>query len=105
MKYIDADKLKSYLGEEAEKEAKKIDYSKTDIDKFFHVGCRAMAHDVSNFIDSLKQKQPSLPSNLDEAAEKATEEYVYKEGGPFPGTTGVSFINGFKAGAKWMAEQ
>ena len=49
--------------------------------------------------------KPSLPSNLDEAAEKATREYVYNEGGPFPGTTGVSFINGFKAGAEWKDEQ
>ena len=40
------------------------------------------------------QEQPSLPPNLDEAAEKATGEYVYNEGGPFSGTTGVSFING-----------
>lgn len=46
-----------------------------------------------------------LPSSLDEAAEKATEKYVYNEGGPFPHTTGVSFLNGFKAGAEWMAGQ
>ena len=49
--------------------------------------------------------QPSLPSDLDEAAEKATEKYVYNDGGPFPHTTGVSFLNGFKAGAEWMARQ
>ena len=59
-----------------------------------------------NIVDFvIKNYKPSLPSNLDEAAEKSTEEYVYNEGGPFPGTTGVSFKNGFKAGAEWMAGQ
>ena len=51
---------------------------------------------------AIKYLEPSLPSNLDEAAEKATGEYVYNDGGPFPGTTGVSFKNGFKSGAEWM---
>lgn len=52
-------------------------------------------------IDSLQQEQPSLPDNLDEAAEKQArsfgymkEDYEYKE-----------LIETFKAGAEWMAEQ
>lgn len=49
--------------------------------------------------------QPSLPSDLDEAADIAKQGYVYNEGGPFPHTTGVSFLNGFQAGAEWMAGQ
>ena len=49
--------------------------------------------------------EPSLPSNINDAAEIAKQEYVYNDGGPFPHTTGVSFLNGFKDGAEWMAEQ
>ena len=58
------------------------------------------------FVEKLASMElPEPPSNLDEAAEKATEKYVYNDGGPFPHTTGVSFLNGFKAGAEWMAGQ
>ena len=46
-----------------------------------------------------------LPCNLDEAAEVAKQEYVYNDGGPFPHTTGISFFNGFKAGAEWQKTQ
>ena len=41
--------------------------------------------------------QPSLPSNLDEAAIQA---HIRLEEGE-----GLSFLNIFKAGAEWMAEQ
>lgn len=68
----------------------------------YHLACQ----DISDVLHEItKEIQSSLPSDLDEAAEKATKEYVYNEGGPFPGTTGVSFITGFKAGAEWMAGQ
>ena len=51
---------------------------------------------IESYINILQREQPSLPSNLDEAA----EEYAYK-------TTwdhGVRF-DSFKAGAKWDREQ
>lgn len=51
-------------------------------------------------IDALEVKeQPSLPDNLDEAAEeyaRLDDEGVWKDGGKY---------KGFKAGAEWMAGQ
>ena len=52
-KYIDADRLK------AEIERRKG-----------YISVTHFAEELLSFIDSLKQEQPSLPSNLDEAAKK-----------------------------------
>lgn len=61
---------------------------------------------------------PSLPSNLDEAAEKAGLEYAPEEEGEAVDSSGqvydtddvnwplrCGFLTGFKAGAAWMAGQ
>lgn len=58
-------------------------------------------------IDALEVKeQPSLPSNLDEAAEKAYKEYDVKTAvKPKEHPVGFLFFDGFKAGAEWMAGQ
>jgi hypothetical protein len=50
--------------------------------------------------------QPSLPSNLDEAAKKAYKEYDVKTAvKPKEHPVGFLFFDGFKAGAEWMAKQ
>lgn len=50
--------------------------------------------------------KPSLPSNLDEAAEKSYKEYDVKTAvKPKEHPVGFLFFDGFKAGAEWMAGQ
>ena len=95
-KYIDAEKLK------AEIERLRDEYTDIAIDS--HYGTVNANHVVADLeqllslIDSLQQEQPSLPSNLDEAAVQA--HIQMEESGEE-----MTFLNIFKAGAKWMAEQ
>ena len=49
------------------------------------------------YIKGLTDSKPSLPSNLDEAAEKYFEQYNYMPKG--------FVVDAFKAGAEWMARQ
>lgn len=49
------------------------------------------------YIKRLTDSKPSLPSNLDEAAEKYFEQYNYMPKG--------FVVDAFKAGAEWMAGQ
>lgn len=51
-----------------------------------------------SFITSLQQEQPSLPSNLDEAAKEYMRNYI-----PFDQCDSRDIIRTFKAGAEWMA--
>lgn len=51
-----------------------------------------------DFIDMVSKEQPSLPDNLDEAAETYSKEVSN-------GHSYRDLICGFKAGAKWMAKQ
>ena len=53
-------------------------------------------------IELIKQ-EPSLPSNLDEAAEDSWALYEYRESPK--GLYSTCYVDGFKAGAEWMAEQ
>ena len=46
---------------------------------------------------------PSLPSNLDEAAEESWAVYEYRESPK--GLYSTCYVDGFKAGAEWMAGQ
>lgn len=46
---------------------------------------------------------PSLPSNLDEAAEDSWAVYEYRESPK--GLYSTCYVDGFKAGAEWMAGQ
>lgn len=46
---------------------------------------------------------PSLPSNLDEAAEDSWAVYEYRESPR--GLYSTCYVDGFKAGAEWMAGQ
>ena len=51
----------------------------------------------------LQQEQPSLPSNLEEAAEEYEDWAESYSQSDFP--TSISFRQSFKAGAEWMAKQ
>lgn len=53
---------------------------------------------VIDIIDSLQQEQPSLPDNLDEAAETYSKEVSN-------GHSYRDLICGFKAGAEWMEKE
>ena len=48
-----------------------------------------------------KKMHPSLPSNLDEAAEDSWAVYEYRESPK--GLYSTCYVDGFKAGAEWMA--
>jgi len=53
-----------------------------------------------DFIDMISKEQPSLPSNLDEAAEKYSENILANNE-----DLQDAIEDAFKAGAEWMAEQ
>ena len=108
MKYIDAEKLIALI------DAKLEDLGMSGS---VWVG-RSVLNELKDDIESLQQEQPSLPSNLDEAAEKAGLEYAPKQGGEAIDANGdvyatddvewpsrCGFMKGFKAGAEWMAGQ
>lgn len=64
MKYIDAEKLKKIVEQAKQRALKGV-----EVDEDMYCDGRADAFgDVLLEIDSLQQEQPSLPSNLDEAA-------------------------------------
>ena len=73
----------------------------------FAEDCRIKSFDkLLAFIDSLPEEKPSLPDNLDEAA----EEYAWQKEEPLAEEERLSTcfnpcIEAFKAGGKWMAEQ
>ena len=103
-KYIDADKLI------AEIERRKVPFKKDMEDGVYPTYLCALM-DFEDLIDNLQQEQPSIPSNLDEAA----REYAYNnwedndyhtgasEGLPFDAIGHTEKC--FKAGAEWMAGQ
>ena len=81
MKYIDAEKLIA----EIERRLKRYDPDYTN--------AGSELKELISFITSLQQERPSLPSNLDEAAENCTYcEHAYAR-------------ESFKEGAEWAARQ
>ena len=58
---------------------------------------------LNHLIELVRKYQPSLPSNLDEAAEDSWEVYEYRESPR--GLYSTCYVDGFKAGAKLMAGQ
>lgn len=102
-KYIDADLLR--------KEIDKWEEAIEDDNSNYSNGMRFTLRHIIFLLDSFQQEQPSLPSNLDEAA----EEYAYNnwedndyhtgasEGLPFDAIGHTEKC--FKAGAEWMARQ
>lgn len=102
-KYIDADKLLDIIIK-MQKE-----YATQEVTED-HKGLRAVLGgqclvltEIIEIIDSLPQEQPSLPSNLDEAAEHWVDDVDNTRGCDYIGE--VAAEHAFKEGAKWMAEQ
>lgn len=99
-KYIDAEKLKAEIESlhiDANKLCEKNRYINKDAHQYYG-GKRDGYKVILSFIDSLQQEQTSLPSNLDEAAEKFARLYDN-------GTCDGIAQDCFKAGAEWMAEK
>ena len=67
-------------------------------------GIRAHNSSLVNVAEHLYDLiQPSLPSNLDEEAEDSWAVYEYRESPR--GLYSTCYVDGFKAGAEWMAGQ
>lgn len=108
MKYIDADSLLAELDTKRKDCLIAHNEFRTDDPELasFYEGKAKACAELSYYINSLKQEQPSLPSNLDEAAEK----YAIQG---HENHTNVNYINtyiegkriGFIAGAEWQKEQ
>lgn len=114
MKYIDADRLKAEI-EKPKNELKVGNYYLDNSEQA--VGYENALIDFELLIDSLQQEQPSLPSNLDEAAEKyAQKEYPDEPScgqwgtGDYEPPVDMEYPreiakDAFKSGAEWMARQ
>jgi len=91
MKYIDAEKLTKAI------EDKGLDCS---------FALKMERLDTLALIDELQQEQPSLPSNLDKAAEEYADynSRRWQEDGDIY-YDHSKIMDAFKAGAKWMAKQ
>ena len=68
------------------------------------------AREALDYIESYINTQPSLPSNLDKAAEEYADEHRFRI--PYDGSNNFydkvdvkASLDGFKAGAEWMAGQ
>jgi hypothetical protein len=78
-KYIDADKLKTWLENEADMEFKKTEENaNSPVLCHFHNGCRMQALDTIDFIDSLQQEQPEV--DLDALVNEAFDKYSSIDG-------------------------
>lgn len=105
MKYIDADLLRKYIEEKMGVLWNKLpDADKehpTDIE-LRDLGMYMAFENIEEDLDSLHQEQPSLPDNLDEAA----EEYMKKARKHLFDNSPIGRSDdAFKAGAEWMAKQ
>ena len=64
---------------------------------------KAVASDLGTMEKQLEERVTKLPSNLDEAANDGWAVYEYRESPR--GLYSTCYVDGFKAGAEWMAEQ
>lgn len=112
-KYIDADLLRRKIAEQMESLPREVGRGAGTITSKGY-GMMEAFQIVRSIIDSLQQEQPSLPDNLDEAAEKYANthygeffEVEYDFGDPIEVIVDDKpFVrDAFKAGAEWMAEQ
>lgn len=97
MKYISADKLIA----EIERRLNIVEPHKDTFESA--AASRQELIWMKDFITSLQQEQSSLPHNLDEAAEDSWALYEYRESPR--GLYSTCYVDGFKAGAEWMAEK
>lgn len=90
MKYIDAEKLIA--------EIRKLCSERciSESDDYYEYA----KSEIIDIITSLQQEQPSLPSNIDEAAEKYSENILANNE-----DLQDAIEDAFKEGAKWMARQ
>ena len=108
MKYIDADLLRGKISEQMESLPREVGRGAGTITSKGY-GMMEAFQIIRSIIDSLQEEQPSLPSNLDEAAEETAQKYYcsclekHNETGICDGCENIKLS--FKAGAKWMAEQ
>ena len=97
MKYIPAEKLIAELRRQKHELELSIQ-SQGD----YGQSCHIVAYEnIISLIESIQQEQPSLPSNIDEAAKEYVEQFGYdrKQDG-----LAIDFAVGdFIAGAEWMA--
>ena len=66
-------------------------------------GRRFCWYQVELIPEPIDECEPSLPSNLDEAAENSWAVYEYRESPR--GLYSTCYLDGFKDGAEWMAGQ
>ena len=94
MKYIDAEKLIA--------EIERLYYNESEKDEsILAADAYKNALDaVEKVIDSLQQEQPSLPSDIDKAAEEYSENILANNE-----DLQDAIEDAFKEGAKWMARQ
>ena len=110
MKYIDVEKLIASLEREIESSSKGIKPGKSDEKSTFCRGEISALYTIKHLIASLQQEQPSLPSNLDEAAIDAAQldmqdRQIMEATNDERLRYSRIFRRGFKAGAEWMAGQ
>lgn len=99
MRYIDAEKLITIIEERKAQQDQWINRYHDPINQ----GISHELNEILSIIASLKQEQPSLPSELDEAAENSWAVYEYRESPR--GLYSTCYLDGFKDGAEWMAGQ
>ena len=97
-KFIDAEKLRSVL-QNTINSMKEKDVKGERYDAFLN-GKLSICEELLGCITSLQQEQPSLPSNIDEAAEEYSENILANNE-----DLQDAIEDAFKEGAKWMARQ
>ena len=97
MKYIDADKLKAEIERLKEEYNERVS-ARLVSESLVSMGKVEALNKVLAFIESLQQERPSLPSSLDEAADKFA--VLYDQG-----TCDGIAQDCFKAGAQWRDAQ
>ena len=97
-KYIDAEKLRSVL-QNTINSMKEKDVKGERYDAFLN-GKLSICEELLGCIDSLQQEQPSLPSDIDKAAEEYSENILANNE-----DLQDAIEDAFKEGAKWMARQ
>ena len=93
MKYIDSEKLIAEIDN-------KLLHEQGFEDGNSEYGYKCALKDIKRAITSLQQEQPAHPSNLDEAAEKYSENILANNE-----DLQDAIEDAFKAGAEWMAGQ
>lgn len=105
MKYIDADNLLAELDTKRKDCLIAHNYFRSNDPELasFYEGKAKMCTELSYYINSLKQEQPSLPSNIDEAADTHIRRVASRHPGWDWETQDIA--DAFIAGVKWIEEQ